>query len=163
MLITGILLYCPEYGLSKDADLSQPCSHAFTPFVTCNTQAFTVSVSCSTKFNQVFAMSIICSTKFTQAFAMSVDCSTKFTQAFVLQATDTTKAWERGYIPHPSHIIIHMQAFPVFHGSSSCSVHHCQFAKLETKRGLGMRLGGCGNLLCRSSQGLVIIVKDTVS
>ena len=114
MPITGILLYCPEYGLSKAADLSQPCSHAFTPFVTCNTQVFAVSVSCSTKFNQVFAMSIICSAKFTQAFAMSVDCSTKFTQAFVLQATDTTKAWERGYIPHPSHIIIHMQAFPVF-------------------------------------------------
>ena len=78
------------------------------------TQAFAMSIDCSTKFTQAFAMSVDCSTNFTQAFAMSVDCSTKFTQAFVLQATDTTKAWERGYIPHPSHIIIHMQAFPVF-------------------------------------------------
>ena len=173
ILITGILLYCPEYGLSKDADLSQPRSQAFTPFVICSTNftqasqclchlqykihpGFSVSVSFAVQnSSRLLSVCVICSTNFIQAsqclrhlqyklhpgFSVSasfavqtsprllsvcVICSTKFIQAFALQATNTAKAWERGYTPHPSHIVNHMmQAFPIFHGFS-CSVHHCQ-------------------------------------
>ena len=99
--IKGILLHGPEYGLSIDTD---PTHLALLPNL----------------------HSIRRTTKLTQAFAVSVVCSTKSTQNFVLQATNAAKARERGYTPHPSHIIIHMsniQAFHVYQGSS-CSI--CQ-------------------------------------
>ena len=130
MLITGILLYCPEYGLSKDADLSQPRSQAFTPFVICSTN-FIQASQClrhlQYKLHPGFSVSASFAVQTSpRLLSVCVICSTKFIQAFALQATNTAKAWERGYTPHPSHIVNYMmQAFPIFHGFS-CSVHHCQ-------------------------------------
>ena len=126
MLITGILLYCPEYGLSKDTDLSQPCFQAFTPFVTCNTQAF--------------AMSVICSMKFTQAFAVSVDCSTKIHTDFCIASDKYHKGLGKRLHSTP---ITHRQSYDAGFSHFSRLFMFCaslSIGKLETKRGLGMRL-----------------------
>ena len=165
MLITGILLYCPEYGVSKDADQTSPSlvptpSHHLSLEIPRLSQCLSVAVQNSTRFLQCPSFAAQNSPRLLQCPLIAAQNSPRllYCKRQILQRPGKEATF---HTHHTSSFTC--RPFPFFHGSSSCSVHHCQFAKLETKRGLGMRLGGCGNLLCRSSQGLVIIVKDTVS
>ena len=193
MLITGILLYCPEYGVSKDADQTSPSlvptpSHHLSLEIPRLSQCLSVAVQNSTRFLQCPSFAAQNSPRLLQCPLIAAQNSPRLLQCPLIAAQTSPRLLQCPLIAaqnsprllyckrqilqrpgkeatfHTHHTSsFTCRPFPFFHGSSSCSVHHCQFAKLETKRGLGMRLGGCGNLLCRSSQGLVIIVKDTVS
>ena len=172
MLITGILLYCPEYGLSKDADLSQLRSQAFTPFVICSTNftqvsqclchlqykihpGFSVSASFAVQTSsRLLSVCVICSTNFTQASQCLRHLQYKLHQAsqclrhlqykihpgFCIASNKYCKGLGKRLHSTP---ITHRQSYDAGFSHFSRLFMFCaslSIGKLETKRGLEMRL-----------------------